>query len=139
MNGSTTLSAADVATAASKALPPLASIRAPAWAASGCAAATTPWTDEMVGRLPCMKENPPEFEIEVMLRRPCQHATTMSRHLQSLEYSALGKDLVLTVAPQIGQHLLLRIDGVVEAVQPQLQHAGNDIVLAVPEEVAELP
>src|SRR5262249_28200298 len=56
--GSTTLSAAAVATAASKALPPWLSSRAPACAASGCAAATTPLVDEMVGRRPCMKSSP---------------------------------------------------------------------------------
>src|SRR5262245_65182952 len=54
MNGSTTLSAAAVAAAASKALPPLAKSLAPAWAASGWAAVTRPWSDVRVGRLPCM-------------------------------------------------------------------------------------
>src|SRR5438045_6889998 len=54
MKGSTTLSAAAVAAAASNALPPLASSLAPACAARGWAAATTPCSDEMVGCLPCM-------------------------------------------------------------------------------------
>jgi hypothetical protein len=42
MNGSTTLSVDATATTASNALPPRASIFAPADAAIGCAAATTP-------------------------------------------------------------------------------------------------
>src|SRR5882724_10252336 len=54
MKGSTTLSAAAVAAAASKALPPARKIRAPACAASGCAAATMPWSEETVGRLLCI-------------------------------------------------------------------------------------
>src|SRR5262245_38104275 len=54
MKGSTTLSAAAVAAAASKALPPWPSSLAPAWAASGWAAATMPWSEVMLGRLPCM-------------------------------------------------------------------------------------
>src|SRR5215470_15847837 len=54
MKGSTTLSAAAVAAAASKALPPAPSSLAPACAASGWAAATMPWSEVMLGRLPCM-------------------------------------------------------------------------------------
>jgi hypothetical protein len=44
MNGSQTFSAAAAATTASKALPPWASILAPAAAAIGCPAAQTPLT-----------------------------------------------------------------------------------------------
>src|SRR5215831_6216486 len=54
MYGSTTLSAAAVAAAASNALPPCASRFAPACAASGCAAATTPRVEAIVGRRPCI-------------------------------------------------------------------------------------
>ena len=52
MKGSTTLSAAAVAATASKALPPRRSISAPAFAASGWAAATIPFNDRTVDRPP---------------------------------------------------------------------------------------
>jgi hypothetical protein len=52
MKGSATLSAAAVAAMASKALPPSRSICAPACAAIGWAAATTPCIDAIRGRLP---------------------------------------------------------------------------------------
>ena len=51
--GYATCYVAAVAAAASNALPPLDSTRAPAAAAIGCAAATMPCRDAMVGRLPC--------------------------------------------------------------------------------------
>src|SRR3954471_11402408 len=73
MYGSTTLSAAAVATAASKALPPDESSRAPACAASGCAAATTPLVDEMVGRRPCMmfpRDAPSQHEPRALSPSP---------------------------------------------------------------------
>src|ERR1043166_5490140 len=64
MNGSTTLSAAAVAAAASKAFPPPASTLAPACAASGCAAATMPCIELIVGRLPYMVVHPVGGESE---------------------------------------------------------------------------
>ena len=50
MNGSTTLSAAPTATAASTALPPSSSMRAPAIDASGCADVTAPREPMTTGR-----------------------------------------------------------------------------------------
>ena len=50
MNGSTTPSAAAVATAASAALPPASSIRRPAIDASGCAELTAPPVPITTGR-----------------------------------------------------------------------------------------
>src|SRR5689334_4720982 len=76
MNGSTTFSAAEVATAASKALPPLASMRAPAAAASGCAAARTPCREEMVGGLPFM-----DVPREPMEAAPHVKAAACARNL----------------------------------------------------------
>ena len=63
MKGSATLSAAAVAAIASKALPPSRRTCAPACAASGWAAATTPWTDAMRGRLPFIVFPPGMFVL----------------------------------------------------------------------------